>query len=189
LTTLAVSGAQRTLRSEVDGKVMQVLQVAVYRFRATFRRRWGGYVTVVLLVGSIGGIAMAGVAAGRRTQSAFPTFLASTKPSDLFAQYSPSGNGYDAAVIDGVAHLPFVTHAESFTVLSAGVLNPELFFASNREMLVVAVRFRPVLAAIRTAFKDPSFLKNLETVGQQFSDHLEKAGPGTLEAFVARVGG
>ncbi len=75
------------------------------------------------------------------------------------------------------------------SLVTAGVLNPELFFASNREMLVVAVRFRPVLAAIRTAFKDPSFLKNLETVAQQFSDHLDKVGPGTLEAFVARVGG
>jgi hypothetical protein len=53
----------------------------------------------------------------------------------------------------------------------------------------VAVRFRPVLAAIRAAFKDPSFLRNLETVAQQFSDHLDKIGPGTLEAFVARVGG
>src|SRR6476469_7183260 len=65
--------------------------------------------------------------------------------------------------------------------VAAGVLNPELFFASNREILVVAVRFRPVLAAIRTAFKDPSFLKNLETVAQQFSDYLDKVGPGTLE--------
>src|SRR5579863_4577698 len=73
--------------------------------------------------------------------------------------------------------------------VTAGVLNPELFFASNREMLLVSVRFRPVLAEIRTAFKDPTFLKNLETVAQQYSDHLSKAGPGTLEAFVARVGG
>lgn len=73
--------------------------------------------------------------------------------------------------------------------VTAGVLNAELFFASNREMLLVAVRFRPVLAALRSAFNDPTFLKNLETVAQQFSDHLEKAAPGTLEAFVARVGG
>ena len=73
--------------------------------------------------------------------------------------------------------------------VTAGVLNAELFFASNREMLVVAVRFRPVMADLRAAFKDPSFLKNLETVAQQFSDHLAKVGPGTLEAFVARVKG
>src|SRR4051812_35500815 len=63
------------------------------------------------------------------------------------------------------------------------------FYASNREMLLVAVRFRPVVAEIRAAFKDPTFLKNLETVAQQFSDHLDKVSPGTLEAFVARVKG
>jgi len=73
---------------------------------------------------------------------------------------------------------------------TAGVLNPELFFASNREMLLVAVRFRPVLAEIRTAFKDPTFLKNLETVAQQFSDYLDKAGPGTPRQHLSRgVGG
>ena len=102
-----------------------MLRVARYRFRATFGRRWGGYLAIVLLIGLIGGLAMGAVAAGRRTQSAFPTFLASTNPSDLLAQYSPSGNGYDSAVIDGVAHLPLVKHAESFTVLTAGVLNPD----------------------------------------------------------------
>lgn len=73
--------------------------------------------------------------------------------------------------------------------VTAGVLNPELFFANNREMLVVAVRLRPVLADIRAAFKDPTFLKNLETVGQQYSEFLEKTSPGTLQAFIARVGG
>ena len=62
--------------------------VAWYRFRATFRRRWGSYVALVLLVGFIGGIAMGAVAAGRRTQSAFPAFLKSTNPSDLIAEFS-----------------------------------------------------------------------------------------------------
>ena len=47
------------------------LEVAQYRFRTTFHRRWGGYLTVILLVGLIGGLAMgapallaAGVVAG-----------------------------------------------------------------------------------------------------------------------------
>jgi len=89
------------------------------------------------------------------------------------------------SLVSGMAQ-PLGTMA---SFVAAGVLNPELFFASNREMLLVAVRVRPVLADIRAAYKDPSFLKNLETVAQQFSDYLDKAGPGTLEAFVARVGG
>ena len=77
--------------------------------------------------------------------------------------------------------------ASSF--VTAGVLDPELFFANNREMLLVAVRFRPVLSEIRAAFKDPNFLRNLEVVAQQYSDYLNKVSPGTLDAFIARVGG
>jgi hypothetical protein len=73
--------------------------------------------------------------------------------------------------------------------VTAGVLNPELFFASSREMLLVAVRLQPVLADMRVVFKDPSFLENLEAVAQKYSDHLSKVSPGTLEAFIARVGG
>ncbi len=73
----------------------QVLPVAWYRFRATFARRWGGYLSVVLLIGLVGGIAMASIAAGRSTQSSYPTFLASTNPSDMtisvYAPNSPSG--------------------------------------------------------------------------------------------------
>ena len=61
----------------------QAIRLAWYRFRATFGHRWGGYLSVVLLVGLIGGVSMASIAAGRRTQSSYPTFLASTNPSQL----------------------------------------------------------------------------------------------------------
>jgi len=73
--------------------------------------------------------------------------------------------------------------------VASGVLNPELFFANNREMLVVAIRMRPVLSEIRAAYQDPTFLQNLETVAQQYSDYLNKVSPGTVDAFVARIGG
>jgi hypothetical protein len=63
--------------------VSQVLPVAWYRFRSTLRRRLPGYLSIVLLVGLVGGLAMASLAGARRTQSSYPTFLASTNPSDL----------------------------------------------------------------------------------------------------------
>jgi hypothetical protein len=58
------------------------MRVAWYRFAATFGRRQGGYLTLVLLIGLIGGIALGSVAAARRTQSSYTTFLAATNPSD-----------------------------------------------------------------------------------------------------------
>jgi hypothetical protein len=69
-------------------------EFAWYRFRATFRRRWRGYLSVILLIAFTGGLAMASIAAARRTQSSYPTFLKSTNPSTLtLAVFSSSNNG------------------------------------------------------------------------------------------------
>ncbi|HEX3979915.1 MAG TPA: ABC transporter permease, partial [Acidimicrobiales bacterium] len=90
------------------------VRLAAYRFRATFHRRWTGYLTIVLLVGLIGGLAMASVAAGRRTASSFTTYLASTNPADLqiFTGFANpelgEDNGYDPGVISRIDHLPLV---------------------------------------------------------------------------------
>ena len=88
----------------------QMLLVAWYRYRATFARQLTGYLTVVLLIGLIGGVAMASVAAGRRTQSSYPTFLASTNPSDFtMAVYTAGSNGGPAAPLKAaIARLPGV---------------------------------------------------------------------------------
>ncbi len=59
------------------------MSVAWYRFVTTFSRRRSGYLTLILLIGLLGGVAMGSVAAARRTQSSYATFLASTSPSDL----------------------------------------------------------------------------------------------------------
>jgi len=97
------------------------LRVSWYRFRTTFGRRWGGYLAVVLLVGLIGGIAMASMAGARRTQSSYPAYLASANSSDLVFITSvlnplvpgPAGTGYDPSLIDAIARLPHVTSVKS----------------------------------------------------------------------------
>jgi hypothetical protein len=61
----------------------QIASVAWYRFVATIRRQWASYVSIVVLIGLTGGIAMGSFAAARRTQSSYSTFLASTSPSSL----------------------------------------------------------------------------------------------------------
>jgi hypothetical protein len=89
-----------------------VLRVARYRLGATFARRRGGYLAVVVLIGLIGGVAMTAVEAGRRTQSSYPTFMASTNPSDLTMSVGSTGSApvtFDPASVAMISRLPDVT--------------------------------------------------------------------------------
>jgi FtsX-like permease family/MacB-like periplasmic core domain len=104
-----------------------VLRVAWYRFRATLGHRWGGYLSVILLVGLVGGVAMGSIAAARRTQSSFSVFLASTNPSDLSVPTfgaSASAN-YSAALTKEIAKLREVRHVEAWISLNAVPLRPD----------------------------------------------------------------
>ncbi len=88
----------------------QVFRVAWYRFRTTFGRSWGGYLTIVLLVGLLGGLAMGAVAGARRTQSAYQTYLSGSHASNLeVAVYLDDGNdpakSYSPQLSHQIAHL------------------------------------------------------------------------------------
>jgi ABC-type antimicrobial peptide transport system permease subunit len=103
----------------------------MYRFRITLARRWGGYLAIVLLIGLVGGLAMGAVAAARRTQSSFPTYLASTNPSDLnvpTAEWggpgSANSSGSDLRVARTIAHLPHVRQAENEYSINAQPVGP-----------------------------------------------------------------
>jgi len=94
--------------------IRAVVRESSYRFRATFRRRWAGYLTLVVLIGLVGGVALAAVAGARRTQSSFPTYLASTHPSDvqMFTEFDPITNtGYSEKVTQAVARVHYVRQA------------------------------------------------------------------------------
>jgi hypothetical protein len=69
--------------------IPRAMRVAWYHFRAAFHLRWSSYLTVILLIGLVGGVAIGAIAAARRTQSAFPAYLAASHASDLqFQIYS-----------------------------------------------------------------------------------------------------
>lgn len=70
---------------------------AAYRLRCTLRSRIGGYLTIAVLLGLVGGLALGAVAGARRTQSAFPRYLQGAHASDLQFQ-GFTGNGFSAAV-------------------------------------------------------------------------------------------
>ena len=57
-----------------------ILRVAAYRFRTTFRREWGGYVGLMVLITLVGGLSMAALAGLDETDSSFPTYVAGTNP-------------------------------------------------------------------------------------------------------------
>jgi len=97
--------------------------VAWFRFRTTFGRRWAGYLALVLLIGLLGGVALGAMAGARRTQSSFPTFLRSTNPSELTVFGLPSNK--HGTLLSSIAHLPHVTHVESYAQFAVELIEPD----------------------------------------------------------------
>ncbi|HEV3294560.1 MAG TPA: hypothetical protein VG123_36725, partial [Streptosporangiaceae bacterium] len=100
------------------------LRAAWYRFRATFRRRWGGYLALALLIGLVGGVALASMTAARRTYASYPKFLVSTNPSDLVVQPFTSP-AYSPAFVAQLARLPHVRGTAVAVPLTALTLRPD----------------------------------------------------------------
>ncbi len=72
--------------------------------------------------------------------------------------------------------------------VAGGVLHRDLFFESNRELLVVWERVRAVVPAVRQFYKDPKSFHNMETVAEWYIEWLRKRGPEVYESFAARAG-
>ena len=113
------------------------LALARYRFRTTLAHRWTGYLTIVVLVGILGGVAMGSIAAARRTQAAFPVFLASTNPSNLALVTSgwqpgqPNSSGSSLMGSHLVARLPLVSHVADAFNLNAQPINADGYPVEN----------------------------------------------------------
>ena len=95
------------------------LAVAWYCFRVTFRSHRRAYGVIALLLGLIGGLALASGAGARRTQSSYTSLLVAANTSQvesLTGLINPllgSTQGYNAALVDRIAHLPHVTAVAS----------------------------------------------------------------------------
>jgi ABC-type antimicrobial peptide transport system permease subunit len=83
--------------------------------------------TIVVLIGAVGGLALASVAAARRTESSFPTYLASTNPSvaAIFSRYDDPGlgvkSGFDPKIQAEIARLPLVTRMTSGIIFDGNI--------------------------------------------------------------------
>jgi len=81
------------------------------------------------------------------------------------------------------------THWEMVaSFITGGILNDDLFFQSGRELLLVYVRVREVLPAIREAYGNAAELWNLEVAAKTFIGWWNAQSPGAFDAFAKRVG-
>jgi hypothetical protein len=90
------------------------------------------YLGVVLLIGLVGGVAMASIAGARRTESSFPTYVASTNPSTVatFTMYRDPelglNSGYVPTLANIIQHLPFVTRAVDAIIFDGNIDLPSV---------------------------------------------------------------
>jgi hypothetical protein len=73
--------------------------------------------------------------------------------------------------------------------LTAGVLQPELYYQSGREMLLVWERMRDIIPELRAANSNPLEYRNLEHAAARFIEWWRANAPGAYEAFSKRVRG
>ncbi len=113
-------------------------------------------------------------------------FVANFKVKSMadFQELCPPGSDANAFARQVTSYWDMVA-----SFVTAGVLSEELLFQSARELLLTWMRVQPIVQDARAAFKDPGYLKNLETVASSYIEYLNKTNPETVAAFKARVGG
>ena len=104
---------------------------AWYRFRRTMRSEMSYFLSVVLLVGAVGGLALGAIEAARSTESSFADLVASSRVPQLFVfdgVINP-GIGLDSAynprLLRKLSRLPDVERVESTVELNLGPLTPQ----------------------------------------------------------------
>ena len=95
----------------------------------------------------------------------------------------PSGSEENASYRMVVTYWEMVS-----SLVASGVLNAELFYASNLEMLFVWERIRELVPQIREANKNPNSFQNLETVAHDYIKWLDARSPEAHAAFATRIG-
>lgn len=117
-----------------------------------------------------------------RTARAWFTANCKVKSYEELIKLAPGGSDENASVRMVTSYWDLVS-----SFMTSGVLNKELFFQSGRELLLVWERVRDYLPSMREAYKDPSFLKHLETMGNEFAEYFKKQDQAAYEAFLKRI--
>ena len=118
----------------------------------------------------------------RQARAWFTSKYKGVKSYEELMKLAPSGSEENASFRMVVTYWDLVG-----SFITSGVLNKELFFQSGRELLLVFERMREPLPSIRETYKDPNYLKHLETVGLQFADYFQAQSKDAYEAFLKRI--
>ena len=120
-------------------------------FHAGLRRRWRSWLAIAILISIVGGLVLAAAAAGRRTENAFPRFVAA--------------HGFDSIVyatrpLPAVAHLRGVTSATELILADTGVPACDCTHALNENanfgVGVVSGRGQSPFTLVSGRLPDPS---------------------------------
>ena len=103
------------------------------------------------------------------------------KSFDELLKIAPAGSDENASVRMVTSYWDLVA-----SFMTAGVLHKELFFQSGRELLLVWERVRDYLPSVREAYKDPNYLKHLETIGSEYAAYFKRQDPEAYAAFLKR---
>ncbi len=96
------------------------MRAALYVWRATAWRSWRTVLTVALIGGLFGAVALGAVAGARRTASAYGRYLAATKASDAFVNVPGLLPGMAATrPIKLIEALPGITASDAYIGLNA----------------------------------------------------------------------
>jgi hypothetical protein len=126
------------------------LEAVGFALRAELRKRWRSWLVIALLVSLVGGLVLAAISAGRRTDSAFPQFAAT---------YGFDATVYTTRPVPQLAKLPDVSSA-------IGVISPSNDMPtcdcihpinpSNFSVLADPTRGKPIFKLLSGRLPDPS---------------------------------
>ena len=119
----------------------------------------------------------------RKARAWFASTCKGVHTFEALMAIAPGGSDENASFRMVVSYWDLVA-----SFVASGVLHRELFFQSGRELLVVWVRLRQLLPALRETYKDPNYMRNLETVGLEFAEYMKASDAAAYDAFVARIG-
>ena len=117
-----------------------------------------------------------------RQARAWFTANCKVKSYDELLKLAPSGTDENASLRMVTSYWDLVA-----SFMTSGVLHKELFFQSGRELLLVWERVRDYLPSMREAYKDPHYLKHLESIGNEFAEYFKKQDKAAYDAFLKRI--